>query len=100
MTLILYEDKGLTKPFNVINLIEVEVGTSKSKDAYLANIDEKFVITAIKESFTDEDVSVVNMPNELKPKESAPITITFKPSLNRDKGLHTDIFFSGKMIKP
>ena len=100
MTLILYEDKELTKPFNVIGFIEVEVGSSKSKEAYLANTSDKFVITSIKEAFTDEDVSVVNMPLELKPKESKAIVITFKPSLNREEGLHTDVFFSGKMIKP
>ena len=99
MTLKLFEDKEGLKIFNMCNFIEVEVGSSKSKEAYLKNIDEKWNIVQIKESISDGDISVGNIPLQLAPQESKPIVITFKPSLNRDSGLHSDIFFTGKLVK-
>ena len=99
MTLKLFEDKEGTKLFNMCNFIEVEVGSSKSKEVYLKNIDEKWNIVNIKETVTDGDISVENIPLQLAPMESKAVTIIFKPSLNRDSGLHSDLFFTGKLVK-
>ena len=98
--LIIFKDKECKEPLSQADFIEVEVGTSKNIEAYLTNTSERFTITSIKEAINDKDVAVFNIPHILYPKESKPITITFKPSLNRDEGLHSDIFFSGKLIKP
>ena len=98
--LILFEDVAGSIKFDIANFVKVEVGQSKSIEAYLINTSDRFHIINIKEAHTDEDVIIANVPNQLSPKEVKSITITFKPSLNRDEGLHSDSFFTGELIKP
>ena len=96
--LVIFKDKELKTPLRVCDFIEVEIGESKSIECYIYNESDSYAIQAIKEVNGDDDLSVVNVPQTLQPKESKPIVITFKPSIDRRTPLTDNISFTGKMV--
>jgi len=97
--LVLYLDEALTKPFAIEDIGDVDAGDIKFVKGYLKNESKRDVIQIEPEVF-DEDVKVIDLPDQLVSQAWQEVTIRYAPKENRETGLNTFITFWGKKRIP
>jgi len=79
-----YEDKSLQQPLRKLPFTRTEIGDSTDITIYLHNTSEKWPVLNIEHNQTHPDVTVQGIPQILNPKQSVPIKVLYRPSLNTD----------------
>jgi len=97
--LIFYKDKELTIPFNIEDIGDVDAGAIKIVEGYLVNESGRDIVQIEPEVF-DEDIEVIDLPQELSNTEWQKVSIRYTPKESRDVGLSTFITFWGKKRIP
>lgn len=84
----LYVDKGLNESVKRLKFPRTEIGEKGELTIYMHNSSEKWPIMEIKhDNVSNPDLTVQGIPQQLRPKETVPIKISWKPSVNTDDPL-------------
>ncbi len=94
LELALDKDEKLTKPFAVEDIGRTKAGNTRIVKGYLSN-NTIYDIVQIEQEIGDKDVTIQNVPEQLPPKSSIEVTITYSPSKQRREGLDTSVTFYG-----
>ena len=97
--LVLYKDAEMTQPFTIEDIGDVDAGDIKFVEAWLRNDSSRDYVQIEPETF-DEDIKVLDLPNQLGPNMWQLVTIRYAPKENRDTGLNTFISIWGKKRIP
>jgi hypothetical protein len=79
-----YTDKTLSQLHKGLKFPRTEIGDSSDITIYLHNTSEKWPVLNIEHNKTHPDVTVQGIPQTLRPKESVPIKVLYRPSLKTD----------------
>lgn len=90
-------DKELTEPLKKLKFPTTEIGHRSEMIFYMANTSEKWPILEIKHNKTDEDVTVEDIPQILKPKASAKVKAVWKPTVETDDPLNGILDISSEL---
>lgn len=99
MDLILYKDKDLKEPFTIEDLGDVDAGDIRILDGYLKN-ESIYNILDIESELFDEDVELIDVPNNLESENWQRVKIKYAPKETRTTALNTFITFHGKKRIP
>ena len=99
MDLVLYRDKGLKEPFTIEDLGDVDAGDIRILDGYLKN-ESMYNILDIESELFDEDVELIDVPNNLESENWQLVKIKYAPKETRTTALNTFITFHGKKRIP
>jgi hypothetical protein len=93
LNLRIFKDEELKEELKLdkIRLGEFEVGETKEVTLYLFNDDDKGTLTDLKFIINNEEIAVLESPNEIKPREIKPLVLQVKPSMEIDDYLETSI---------
>lgn len=97
--LVLYKDKNLKEPFTIEDLGDVDAGDIKILDGYLKN-NSMYQILNIESELFDEDIELIDVPNNLASENWQLVKIKYAPKETRTTALNTFITFHGKKRIP
>jgi len=83
----LYTDKQARNALKRLSFPRTEIGDKATQTVYIHNSSEKWPIMEIKHNQTNKDISVTGIPQQLRPNETVPINVIWKPSINTDDPL-------------
>ena len=83
----LYTTKALQEPVKRLKFPRTEIGDRGKMTIYLHNASEKWPILEIKHNQTNPDITVQGIPQQLRAKQTVPITVIWSPSINTDDPL-------------
>ena len=97
--LVLYKDEKLTQPFAIEDLGDVDAGDIKMIEGYLKNNSEYQILEILPE-LLDEDIEIIDLPEQLASEAWQKLTIRYAPKETRITPLNTFITFWGKKRIP
>lgn len=97
--LVFYKDAEFKEPFSIEDIGDVDAGDIKFVEGYLKNESDRDIVK-IEPEILDEDVNVIDLPEQLGSQAWQKVTIRYTPKESRQTALNTFITFWGKKRIP
>ena len=94
----LYMNESLQEPVKRLKFPRTEIGKQGDITIYMHNSSDKWPILEIKHNNeTNPDISIQGIPQELRPKETVPIKVSWNPSVSTDDPLSGILDITGEL---
>jgi len=94
--LVLFKDKAGMQPLSEVNFGRIPVGKTTKFVIYMGNTSQDWSIKNIKVKEGHDELNI-EYPTELKPREIAPVVVSWNPSVSQRKPLDAVNLFSGEV---
>lgn len=91
----LYKDKDLKEELDSIEELGIGVAGETKRYTFYIHNDTKATVDNLRFDIYHKEVKVIEAPKVLKPNETAPLTIEWKPSVTVKQGLKAELKIHG-----
>lgn len=92
-----FKDSALTEEVEIFDLGRIEVGTQKTFEFYVKNVNE-FDLEEMEFSISNPEVKIIAAPEKLKVNESAKLVLEWTATATMKRPLRTSLVFNGAEI--